>query len=304
MNLKTRKCTPAFLLVLICLGSYLIPYVAAAGCHYELDKPYYHPGDTAYFLAEVSNNQPTYVDIKQATLNITGIGVFTWDSSTVNSSDLHSASLIEMPLFDASGNVYEHVVGCRIEKGGSAVFHIYFTIPADAPRTDYSYSFYMPIVTDIPVQIYGVISVYPQGESPPPDSSSTFFLVGLLLILVFSLTYLILRWKKAKASKYAKIGVILSAVFVLITMWRIIAFALFLSFIFLPFWPLIFIVAVAFLWRRRKRKMKKDLLLAKPVQSRKIGKNLKIKKPFNCRAIVSEHKKCYLPTISLLLCAF
>lgn len=244
MNLKRKKYISAFfLLVLIGLGSYLIPYVAAAGCHYELDKPYYHPGDIVYFLAEVSNNQPAYVDIAQATLNVTGIGVFTWDSSTVNSSDLHSASLIEMPLFDATGNVYEHVVGCRIERGGSAVFHIYFSIPADAPRNDYSYSFYMPIVTDIPLQIYGVVSVYPQGESPPPDPTSTFFFVGLFLILVFSLIYLILRWKKANASKYAKIGVILSAVFVLVTMWRIIAFALMLSFIFLPFWPLIFIVA-------------------------------------------------------------
>jgi hypothetical protein len=264
VNLKTKKCTSAFfLLVLVCLGSYIIPYVAAAGSHYELDKPYYHPGDTAVFLVEVSNNQPTYVDIAQATLNITDIGVFTWNSSTVNSSDLHSASLTEMPLYDAAGNVYEHVIGCRIEKGGSAVLHIYFNIPENAPRNDYSYSFYMPIVTDIPVQIYGVVSVYPLGESPQPDPTSAFFLVGLLLILVFSPTYLILRWKKAKASKYAKIGLILSAVFVLITMWRIIAFALFMSFIFLPFWPLIFIVAVAFVWRRRKKKMKKDVLLAK-----------------------------------------
>lgn len=249
-------------LVLTIMGSCLIQQVAAAGCHYELDKPYYHPGDTAYFLADVSNNQPTYVDIAQATLNITGIGVFKWDSSTVNSSDLHSASLTEMPLFDVTGNVYEHVVGCRIEKGGSAVFHIYFNIPQNAQRMDYSYNFYMPIETDIPVQVYGIISVYPSGESPQPDPSGAFFLVGLFLILVFSPTYLILRWKKAKASKYAKIGVIASIILVLIVSWRVIGFALFLSFIFFPFWPLPVLVVGALLWRRRKRK-RKEAFLAK-----------------------------------------
>jgi hypothetical protein len=265
MNINTKKYASVFFfLVLTFFGSCLIQQVAAAGCGGGLDKPYYHPGDTGYFLADVSNNQPVSVDIAQATLNITGIGSFSWDSSTVNESDLHSASLTEMPLFDATSNVYGHVVGCRIEKGGSAVFHIYFNIPEDAPKGDYRYDFYMPIVTDIPVQISGVINVYPQGESPPPDLSSAFFLVGSLLILVFSLTYLILRWKKAKASKYAKIGIIASTILVLIVSWKMIAFALFLSFIFFPFWPLLaLIIVVALLWRRWKRKMKRDLVAAK-----------------------------------------
>jgi len=262
-KLKMKRSAPAFLLVLMCLGSGLIPYATAAGCHYELDRPYYHPGDTGYFLADVSNNQPTYVDIAQATLNITGIGVFTWDPSTVNSSDLHSASLIEMPLFDASGNVYKQVVGCRIQKGGSAVFRISFKIPENVTAQDYSYSFYMPIVTDIPVQVYGVVSVFPQGESPPPDLSSSFFLVGLFLILVFSPTYLILRRKKVKAAKYALIGVILSIIIVLTVAWRIIAFALFMSLIFLPFWPIVPIIVGVLLWRRRKKRMKKEMLVAK-----------------------------------------
>jgi len=255
-----KRSVPALLLVLMCLGSGLIPYVTAAGCHYELDKPYYHPGDTGYFLADVSNNQPTYVDIAQATLNITGIGVFTWNSSTVNLSDLHSASLIEMPLFDASGNVYEQVVGCRIQEGGNAVFRISFKIPENLTAQDYSYSFYMPIVTDIPVQVYGVVSVFPQGESPPPDSSGSFFLGGLFLILVFSPTYLILRWKKAKAAKYVLIGVMLSIIIVLIVAWRIIAFALLISLIFLPFWPIVLIIAGVLLWRRRKKRIKKKCL--------------------------------------------
>jgi hypothetical protein len=262
MNFNTKTNTlMLFLLILFLLGGSSAQYVSAAGAHYEFDKAYYHPGDTGYFLVDVSNNQPDYVTIAQATLNITGIGVFTWDSSTINASDLHSASIVEgFVRYDPNTNSWVTGPVCRIEKDGSATFHVYFKIPEGANNGDYPYAFNMPITTDIPVGVFGSIAVYPQGEAPPPDVVgnilSYLFVVGLLLLLVLSPVYLVLRWKKkVRAAKYAKIVLVLSVILVFVAAWKIIAYAMFLGFILFPFWPVIVIIAVvAVLWRRRRRK--------------------------------------------------
>jgi hypothetical protein len=249
-----------FLLLLFFLGGSSVQYVTAASCHYEFDKGYYHPGDTGYFLTEVGNNRPDYVTIAQATLNITGIGVFTWDSSTINASNLHSASLTNVSIYAPNGTYLREVIGCRIEKGGSATFHVYFKIPDDTKKGDYPYTFNMPIMTDIPVEISGSIAVYPQGEVPPPDVVGDILsflgMVSLLLLLVLLPVYLVLKWKKkARAAKYVKMVLILSIISVCVALWKIIVFAMFLSFVFFPFWPpLALIIIIVLLWRRRKRK--------------------------------------------------
>jgi len=262
------------LLVVLCLLLFLVPAVSAAGAHYELDKGYYHPGDVGYFLVEVSNNRPESVDIPEATLNITGIGMLVWDPSTMNASDLHSASMVMTSrwsgYYGTNDTYLGQTLGCRIEGGGSATFYVYFKIPENASKGDYSYRFYMPIIVDIPVGISGSISVYPQGESPPPDmvgEALTFLgMAGLLSLLFLTPVYLALRWKKkARAAKYAKMALILSVVIVCAALWKIIAFAMFLSFMFFPFWPLlVFIIIAVLLWRRRKRKKKEK---SKPVNS-------------------------------------
>jgi len=263
MNLNTKtSALVLFLLLLFFLGGSSVQYVTAAGCHYEFDKDYYHPGNIGYFLAEVSNNQPDYVTIAQATLNITGIGVFTWDTSTINASDLHSASIVEDFIYDPNTNSWARGPVCRIEKDGSATFHVYFKIPEDAKKGDYPYTFNMPITTDVPVEISGSIAVYPQGEAPPPDVVgavlSYLFVVGLLLLLVLSPVYLVLRWKKkARAAKYAKTVLILSVILVCAALYKIIAFAMYLGFVFFPFWPLlVLIIIVVLLWRRRRKRKK------------------------------------------------
>jgi len=251
----------------LCLLLFLVPAVSAAGAHYEFDKSYYRPGDFGYFLVEVSNNRPESVDIPEAALNITGIGTFAWDPSTTNASDLHSASMVMTSrwsgYYGTNDTYLGQTLGCRIESGGSATFYVYFKIPENASKGEYSYRFYMPIITDIPVDVQGAIAVYPQGEVPPPDvvgdALSLLGTAGLLLLLVLSPVYLVLRWKKrARAAKYAKIVLILSVVLVCAVAWKIISFAMYLSFVFFPFWPLlVLIIIVVLLWRRRRRKRKK-----------------------------------------------
>jgi len=259
LNMKTSALVFC-LLLLFFLGGSSVQYVKAASCHYEFDKDYYHPGDAGYFLAEVGNNQPDYVEIAQATLNITGIGVFAWNSSTINASDLHSASLTNVWIYAPNGTSLREVIGCRIERSGSATFHIYFKIPDDAKKGDYSYTFNMPIMTDIPVEISGSMAVYPQGEVPPPDVVGDILsflgMGGLVLVLVLLPVYLVLRWKKkARAARYVKMVLILSIIVVCVALWKIIVFVLFLSFVFFPFWPLLaLIIIMVLLWRRRKRK--------------------------------------------------
>lgn len=115
---------------------------------------------------------------------------------------------------------------------------MFFKIPEDAQRGDYRYDFYMPIVTDIPVQLSGIINVYPLGETPQSGAFSSVFLIGLFLVFVFSPTYLVLRWRKARAVKYAKIGVIIALILVLIALGSIIVDVVSLSFRIFPFWPL------------------------------------------------------------------
>ncbi|MBM5805724.1 MAG: hypothetical protein FJZ49_06670 [Candidatus Verstraetearchaeota archaeon] len=282
MNLNMKTSALALLLLLVFLGGSSVQYVTAFSCHYEFDKDYYHPGDVGYFLAEVNNNQPDYVTIAQATLNITGIGVFTWDSSTINASNLHSASLTNVPLFAPNGTYLGDVVGCRIERGGSATFHVYFKIPEDAKKGDYPYTFNMPIMIDLPVEISGSIAVYPQGEVPPPDvvgeALSLLGTAGLLLLLVLSPVYLVLRWKKkARAAKYAKIVLILSVILVFAALWKIIAFAMYLGFVFFPFWPLLaLIIIVVLLWRRRKRKKLANNMLEDSKKNKKDTKAFKL----------------------------
>ena len=264
MNFTKTNALMLFLLLLFLLGGSSVQYVSAAGAYYKFDKDYYHPGDIGYLLVNVSNNRPEYVTIKQAELNITGIGSFAWDPSTTNASMLHSASIVEgLVRYDPNTNSWLSGPVCRIEKDGSADFVIYFKIPENVTMGSYPYSFHMPIEMDIPVDVQGAIAVYPQGEAPPPDvvgaALSYLFVVGLLLLLVLSPVYLVLRWKKrARAAKYAKIVLILSVVLVCAVAWKIISFAMYLSFVFFPFWPLlVLIIIVVLLWRRRRRKRKK-----------------------------------------------
>jgi len=256
------------LLVVLGLLLFLVPAaVSAAGAHYEFDKSYYHPGDIGYLLVEVSNNRPESVDIPEAALNITGIGTFAWDPSTMNASDLHSASMVTTSrwsgYYGTNDTYLGQTLGCRIESGGSAVLRIYFKIPENTSKGDYSYRFYMPIIMDTPVELFGSIAVYPQGEAPPPDvvgeALSYLFVAGLLLLIVLSPLYLVLRRKKrARAARYAKLVLILSVVLVCAAAWKIISFAMFMSFVFFPFWPLLVLTIIAvLLWRRRRRKRKK-----------------------------------------------
>jgi uncharacterized membrane protein YhaH (DUF805 family) len=256
--MKTKEYLPVSLLIFTFLIVAFTGQASAAGAHYELDKPYYHPGDTGCYIVEVSNNQPGAVDITSATFNITGIGSFSWNASTVNASDLNHASIMELPLFDSTGNSYAHVNGCRIDVGGSAVFRVYFQIPMDAQRGDYRYDFYMPIMMDIPVQITGLINVYPQGEEPKPDVFSGVFLIGLLLTLMFLSAYLILRWRNSGAKKYAQVGLLVSFILVLIGLQSIIIAMLTLGFLIFPLWPLLLVLLVGALVWNRRRKHKKE----------------------------------------------
>jgi hypothetical protein len=204
--------------ILLFLASFiLLRTVPLVQGFYEFNKPYYHPGDTGYFLVEVINNQPSYVDITEATLNITDIGSYKWDP-TANTSDLNHATIMELPLFDAKGNSYAHVNGCRIEAGGSAVFRVYFQIPHDALKGNYQYYFFMPRVTDIPVDIRGIINIYPEGETPQPGPYSDLFLVGLLSTFVLSPIYLVLRRRKVKAAKYVKIALIMAVLLLFVAL--------------------------------------------------------------------------------------
>ncbi len=205
------------MLLVLCGGSSVL-FATAAQAGYGFDKPYYHPGDTGYFYVNFANNQQSPVSITRATLNITGIGAFNWDSSTVEASDLQSAAITEMPNFDENGNSYANVNGCRIDKGGSAVFKIYFKISESAVKGDYRYDFYMPVMVDIPVQVTGIVNVYPVGETPQPGRFSGLFIVGLLSTLVTLPLFLVMRWQKAKAAKFAKLCVVASVLVVVVAL--------------------------------------------------------------------------------------
>ena len=252
----------AGVLFALCLLLFLVPAVSAVNTGFEFDKYLYRPGDTGCLLIHIISDNSEIIDIPEATLNITGIGTFVWDPSTTNASDLHSASLTNMPIFAPNGTYLRDVIGCHIEKGGSAILRIYFKIPENASKGEYSYSAYVPPIINSPATMPGGVRVYPVGEEPEQPLldriTDIMAQVSMILILPLLLAFLILRWKRRRrAATWTKIAIVLCLAAFAVSVLPIIASALIISFTLFPFWPIIAIIAVvAVLWRRRRRKRK------------------------------------------------
>jgi len=142
------------LLVVLLLGGLARP-VTAMGVHYELDKPYYHPGDTGRLLLEATNDGPSDLLVFRAYMNISGIRGFEWDSSGLT------------PATDLPSGVHAY----QFAKGQTLKLSVPFTIPAGTEPGNYRYTWAIvygasPFGGD---QMHGsdTFDVFAAGEAPP-----------------------------------------------------------------------------------------------------------------------------------------
>jgi len=192
----THKLSAALTLVLLTMAIGSSTKTASAiGVHYELDKPYYHPGDTGKLLLSSQNDGYSDEAIFGAEMNITGIGVFKW-----NMTGIPKELKIEFGP--------NRTLGYLWKKGESLNIEIFFTIPADAQPGEYMYTW--AIFWHKETMAFtktDTLRVYAVGEAPPPQPLNPFLLV-LIAIPVLLVAYPLVRRKSRKLAKVIGIGVI------------------------------------------------------------------------------------------------
>jgi len=259
MNLAFKLLT--ILLLALAIGS-SIRMVSAIGVHYELNKPYYHLGDTGKLLLVCQNDGYGDDAIFGAEMNITDIGVFKW-----NMTGIPEDRKIEFGP--------NRTLAYLWKKGESLNIEIFFTIPADARLGEYMYTWAILWHTyKMAFTKTDALRVYAVGEEPPPQSQMPSpFLLLLIALPVLLVAYPLVRWKSRKLAKVVGIGVI-----ALIALGIVFGGFLFIFLIFnfiTTFYPLLIllilaIVAASIIIRRRggKRGVKAQKPEKPPVCSR------------------------------------
>jgi ribosomal protein L32 len=223
--------------VLTLLFSLSIQMVSAIGIHYELDKPYYHPGDTG----KLSLTSDEDLMIFGVEMNIHGFGVFKFNMTGI-------------PEDRKVGFGPNNTLAYVWKKGET--LSVDFRIPPDAKPGEYSYTWSISWPSKMEMKKTDTLRVYAVGEAPPPEPLNPFLLV-LIAIPVLLVAYPLVRWKSRKLAKVVGISVI-----ALITLGIVFGGFLFIFLIFnfiTAFYPLLLllilvIVAASIIIRRRGRK--------------------------------------------------
>jgi hypothetical protein len=179
------------LLTLVIVGS--IQIVSALSIHYELDKQYYHPGDTGrLLLACKSEAMDSDKLIFGAEMNITGIGIFRW-----NMTGLPEAQ--DLP---------PGIHGYLLRKDQGANIEIYFKILDDAQPGQYRYTW--AIYMQMLFKQASTLTMLAAGEVPQsqPLQSLNPFLLLLIALPILLIAYPAVRWKSRKAAKLVALGII------------------------------------------------------------------------------------------------
>jgi hypothetical protein len=171
--LKGKIRTVTFLAFLVLIFASSIQTASATSIHYELDKPYYHPGDTGKLLLVCNNDEPSDYTILRAEMNIDGIGTFKWDMS-------------------AFPNGYEW------KQGQTVNIEIYFRMPADAQPRVYRYTWLIERRPGSLITYEGRLEVYAVGEEPSQSQFPTPLVLIPLLILAIVATLIIIRRRGRK----------------------------------------------------------------------------------------------------------
>jgi len=239
LNGKIR--TAAVLAFLVLMFVVSIQMVSAIGVHYELDKPYYHLGDTGK-LSLTSDEDAMIFGVE---MNIHGIGVFKF-----NMTGIPEDRKIEFGPNNTLAYVWK--------KGET--LSVDFRIPADAQPGEYTYTWTILWPHEMVFAKTDTLRVYAVGEAPPPEPLNP-FLLAFLAIPVLLVAYPLVRWKSRKLAKVIGVGII--ALIVLDIVFGGFLF-IFLIFNFITtFYPLLIllilaIVAASIIIRRRggKREVK------------------------------------------------
>jgi DNA-directed RNA polymerase subunit RPC12/RpoP len=163
--------------------------VNATSTHYELDKPYYYPGDGGRLLLVTKNDDPEDLYIFQAEMNITGIGTFTW-----NGTGLPEAT-----------NLPPTVHAYLLRSGQTANIEILFRIPADARPGEYEYTWsitssHSPFAGS-PIIHSDRLRVIAAGEKPPSESQFNPLLLVFIAPLILLAVYPMARRRGKKTAK-------------------------------------------------------------------------------------------------------
>ena len=177
----------AVLTLLTLLFVLSIQTVSSIGVHYELDKPYYHPGDTG----KLSLTGDEDVMIFGVEMNITGIGVFKFDMTGI-------------PEDRKVGFGPNNTLAYVWKKGET--LSIDFKIPADAKPGEYSYTWSISWAIKMEMKKTDTLRVYAVGEEP--SQSLNPFLLVLIAIPALLVAYPLVRWKSRKWAKVVVIAVI------------------------------------------------------------------------------------------------
>ena len=144
--------------------------VEALSTHYEVDKPYYHPGETGRLLLSTYNDDGDLF-LFGAEMSIGGIGVFKWNMSE--------------PL---ATNLPPNVTACGLKGGQKIDIEIFFKIPENTTPGEYEYNWSVIIgptpFYSSPFSGSGRIGVYERGVEPPNQSVFPCLTVVLLFVSV------------------------------------------------------------------------------------------------------------------------
>jgi len=222
------------LLTLLFVSS--IQMVSAIGVHYELDKPYYHPGDAG----KLSLTGDEDVMIFGVEMNIHSIGIFKFNMTGI-------------PEDRKVGFGPNNTLAYVWKKGET--LSVDFKIPADAKPGEYSYTWSISWPIKMEMKKTDTLRVYAVGEEPSQPLNP--FLLVLIALPVLLVAYPLVRWKSRKLAKVIGIGVI-----ALIALGIVFGGFLFIFLIFnfmTAFYPLLIllilaIVAASIIIRRRGRR--------------------------------------------------
>lgn len=239
MDLERGTRVTAFFTILILLLVSSVQTVSALSVHYELDKPYYHPGDSGRLLLLCNNDGPSDVVISSVKMDIVGIGTFESDMTSLT----------------AATNLPPGVSGYVLKTRQTTTIEVHFRLPVDAKPGEYKHTWTIDATSGNLMTKTETLRVYPVGEKPPPEPPNP-FLLGLIALPILLVAYPLVRWKSRKAAKIVAIGI--AALLVLnVVLGGFLFISLVLGFI-AGFYPLLILlilcIAGASILRRRRKK--------------------------------------------------
>jgi len=250
--LKKKNLVATSLILFAFLLGLFVQTVSALGIHYELDKPYYHPGDTGKLLLVCNNDGPSDMAITRVEVKISGVGTFQANLSFI---------LPEVTLGRPGILCY------LLKPHQPANIEIPFKIPTDTKPGEYSYTWTIEFSGTAPFSKTETLKVCAVGEEPQPEQTPIPMPLLLIAFPVLLVTYFLLKRTHRKTARALKIATLaLLALFMVFGEgWKIIYLAYMLTMIMIGFFPpagviipilIVLSALVAIHRRRRKPRMK------------------------------------------------